>query len=316
MIGSYEEAIIRKWIRFGEGNDAIGAILLTSSLCNPNAPRDILSDFDVEVYFHDPKPFVENDDWLETLGCGPLMALWHWPNEWDHEKGDDRSWTRAAYFQDGTKMDITLGYLDDLRKLSNENTLSDHYDIGYKVLLDKDGVTACMKPPTHKAYIVTPPTKPQFASRVETFWADSTHASKSLWRDEIIFANWMLQGIFDCCLREMLEWSVAMKHDWNWRPGKHGRGLLKALGADTRKALIECFPTANLDSLWTSLFCTTALYRKTAVELAETLGFNYPHDLDRRVTIYHETLRGLDRKNASRESLAKELSERYKMDSL
>jgi len=34
-------------------------------------------------------------------------------------------------------MDITPGYLDDLRKISEEDTLTDHYDIGYIATREK-----------------------------------------------------------------------------------------------------------------------------------------------------------------------------------
>jgi aminoglycoside 6-adenylyltransferase len=297
------DPIIQKLIRFGEEQDAIRAMLLTSSLCDPNAPSDILSDYDVEIYFDDPRPFVENDKWLETLRLGPMMALWHWPNEWDEEKGDGRTWTRMVYFQDGTKMDISLGCINELKRRCDLKELPNGYDIGYKILLDKDHVTGSLKSATYQAYILKPPSREHYEARIETFWMDSTYVAKYLWRTDIVAAKWRLHQIFDQGLREVLEWSVAIAHDWNWKPGALGRGLEKALDPATRTELLESFAGGDINDLWTSLFRTTALYRKTAIKVASSLGYNYPCDLDKRVTILHRSIMNLDRNTATREML-------------
>lgn len=313
MNTEYENSIIQKLISFGESNDIIRAMVLTSSLCNPNAPADILSDFDIEFFFEDPAAFVENDEWIATLGFGTLMAIWHWPNQWDQEPGDGRHWTRMVFFLDGTKMDICLGYLDDLRKISNADTLPSGYDIGYRVLLDKDGVTGSIKEPTYKAFILSPPAQAQFASRTGTFWTESTYVAKYLWRDDIVAAKWRLHELADRGLREVLEWSIAMEHDWTWKPGCLGRGLTKALDPIACQELIETYAAGDIDDLWESLFKTTALYRKTAIKVGERLGLAYPYDLDRRVSIYHQAIRNLDKK-ASREELAELLARSYGND--
>jgi aminoglycoside 6-adenylyltransferase len=303
-LSNYEQDIIEKLIRFGESQDAIRAIVLTSSLCNPNAPADILSDFDIELFFEDPTPFAENDDWIPAMGFGPVMALWHWPNEWDEEKPHGLGWTRMVYFQDGTKMDISLAYLSDLRKISSQDHLPDGYDIGYKILLDKDGVTASIKPPTFKAFILEPPSAAQYASRVEMFWMESTYVAKHLWRDDIVAAKDRLHTLERCGVREVLEWHIGMEHGWTWKPGSSGRGLGKALDPGLYREMLKSYSAGDIDGLWQSLSRTTALYSKMAIKIAEGLGFSYPYDLDERVSTYHRVLKDLDRETASREELA------------
>ena len=43
-----------------------------------------------------------------------------------------------------------------------------------------------------------------------------------------------------------------------------------------------------------------ALFRRVAVEVADDLGYAYPHDLDRRVTEYVPAIRDLDPGSADR----------------
>ncbi len=253
-------------------------------------------------------PFVGSDEWIETIGMGPVMALWHWPNEWDEETSDGRHWTRMVYFRDGTKMDICLAFLDDLRKTSRADALPNGYDVGYRVLADKDGVTGALKPPTYTAYILKPPSPEQFASRVETFWMESTYVAKYLWRDDIVAAKWRLNGLLDRNLREMLEWYVAAGRDWTWKPGNIGRGLDKALDPGTRTELLACYAGADMEDLWQSLASAAALYHRTVTHVAECLGYRYPRDLDSRVTAFHQALRSLDRETGTREELARLLA--------
>ena len=46
---------------------------------------------------------------------------------------------------------------------------------------------------------------------------------------------------------------------------------------------------------WAALFATIHLYRRVAIEVGEHLGYRYPHELDRRVMVYLEKVRCLDR---------------------
>jgi aminoglycoside 6-adenylyltransferase len=74
---------------------------------------------------------------------------------------------------------------------------------------------------------------------------------------------------------------------------------------------METFAGVGMDELWESLFRTTALYRKAAITVGEALGYTYSYSLDERVTIFHQTLRAVDRQTATREELAKLLAARY-----
>jgi aminoglycoside 6-adenylyltransferase len=51
---------------------------------------------------------------------------------------------------------------------------------------------------------------------------------------------------------------------------------------------------AGLQENWVALFRTIALFRKVALEVADHLGYEYPHDLDRRMMAYLEKVKHLD----------------------
>jgi len=301
---SSEDAVVQQLVRLGESYDSVRAMVLTSSRADPDAPRDILSDYDVILYTVDLAPFLERDDWFESLG--PVLVT---IRPGFQEMG---RWlaTRLVLYEDGTKIDFGLRRMDDLQGLCSTGSPPD--DHGYTVLLDKDGLTASLGRPTHKAYIPNVPMESEYASVVNDFWWDSTYVSRYLWREDLMAVKIMLDHVLKQDeLRTMLEWSVEIERGWVWKPGAYGRGLTKVLDPDTSRELVATYVGGDTEELWESLFRTAALFRRVAIRVADSLGYGYPHGLDDRVMIYHRTLRTLDQRAAAEGDLARLLRDGY-----
>jgi aminoglycoside 6-adenylyltransferase len=300
-----EDRVIRQLVTLGESYDSIRVMLLTSSRCVPDARVDIFSDYDVEIFVRDPEPFGKSDQWFEALGT----VLVTYREEPSQRYG---GYTRLVQYEDGKKIDFGVAPIDELKKISGVISLPDHYDIGYEVILDKDGVSASFAKPTYKAFIPAIPSETEYAGLVNEFWWDSTYVSKYIWRDDIMAIKFMLDNwLKGRQLRRMLEWSIEIQRGWGWKPGNSGRDIKRALDLDAYTELAGTYVGVDLDELWNSFFRTTALFRNVAVDVADKLGYQYPHDLDRRVTVYHETVRKLDRQAISRDDLARLLKEAY-----
>jgi aminoglycoside 6-adenylyltransferase len=52
-----------------------------------------------------------------------------------------------------------------------------------------------------------------------------------------------------------------------------------------------CFAGAGLAENWAALTNTMALFRRVAIEVATRLGYEYPHEMDRRVSDYVEQIK-------------------------
>lgn len=305
-----EDVVIRKLIRLGEQHDEIRAVILTSTRATPDAATDAFSDYDAVIYATDIAPFAGSDAWLTGFGA-VLVALrrdWWMPDgrTWD---GDPDSFTRLVMYEDGTKIDFQIRLVTALRKACQAATLSAEFDVGYRVLVDKDGETASLARPTYQAHIPARPTDLHYTTFVNNFWWNSTYAAKHLWRDDLLTARWMLDGLQQELLT-MVEWWIEIGRDWRWRPGVLGKGLKKVLDPETYQELAATHGGGEVGDVWEALFRTAALFRKTAIRVGESLGYEYPNDLDRRVTVYLETVRQLDR-TATREDLARLLKEGY-----
>lgn len=276
--------VISKLVQWAEQRDSIRAMLLTSTRAIPNAPVDILSDYDVVLVVEDIHPFFEDRSWLEDFG-EVLVVYWD-PIHPSPDYGVEQV-ANVTQYADGLKIDFTLWPVELLRKIIQAPTLPAELDAGYRILLDKDGLTKGMQPPTYTAYIPVPPTNEVYQKTIEDFFSDAPYVAKCLWRDELLPVKWCLDyDMKHVYLRLMLEWRMELDHGWSVPTGALGKGLKKRLPSEIWSQLKNTYAGADIAGNWEALFRTIALFRQVAVEVGEALGYAYPYQLDQRVTDY------------------------------
>ena len=271
--------ILDRIVRWAEGDERVRAVALTSTRAAAGAQTDRFSDYDVVLYVSDVAPFAADTGWLGSFG----EVLVSWPDQ-----GEDEGFSfhmRLVIYQDHTKVDFTIAPVGRLQRIARTGRLPDALDVGYRVLLDKDGHAAALPAPIGTAHIPGRPSEDEFLALVEEFWFETSYVAKNLWRDELLPAKHSLETVMKLdLLRRMLEWRIETDHGWALRPGAYGRGLKRHLDAETWRELEDTFAGAEIGDNWRALFATTHLFRRVALEVAGRLGFTYPHDLDARMT--------------------------------
>ena len=287
---SSERDVIQKLVARGEIEPWIRAMILTSTRASPDGSSDLLSDHDVIVAVQNPDEFAANDAWVSAYG--PPMTRW----------GDEselyglKTYFRGVVYRDGARVDYTIWPEDLLERVTTEERLPDDLDVGYRVLLDKDGRTAQWQPPAYRAHIPAKPTAAEYRALVEEFWWDASYVAKALWRGELFFAKFIFEyDVKGVALRRVLEWRIELDHDWSLKPGAYGRGLERLLPADIWAELATTYVGTEIGANWDALFRTTALFRRVASEVADALGHEYPEDVDDGVTAYLRGIRELAR---------------------
>lgn len=148
---------------------------------------------------------LDDESWLEEYG--KILAIYRDPVR--HGDGFP-SFCRVTLYENGIKVDYTVYGVDRLRHIVALPELPDDLDIGYRVLLDKDGLTADLKPPTRTAYIPSPPSEKEYDDLVQEYLSETTYVAKNLWRGEtIFFAKFNLDYAMKFeVLRQMMEWRM------------------------------------------------------------------------------------------------------------
>jgi aminoglycoside 6-adenylyltransferase len=290
-----EDRVIEQLVGWAEGQEEVRAMLLTSTRTRPDARLDLFSDYDVILAVTDIHPFYEDRAWLEDFGR--VLVVYRDPIKLDH--GVER-FAYITQYEDGLKIDFTLWPLEMLPQIIAAPQLPDELDVGYAVLMDKDGLTVGLQPPTHRAYILSPPSRDKYETRIEVFFHEATYTAKHLWRDDLMAAKYNLDYAMKANnLRQMLEWRIAIENDWAFKPGAYGRGLKRHLDPETWKELESTYVGAGESENWEALFRIIDLYRRVAIEVGEHLGYHYPRELDGRTMAYLQKVRDLDRSATS-----------------
>ncbi len=263
-----EAEVLAQLIAWADDWHNVRAVVLTSSRSDPRHPSDELSDYDLEVFVRDLAPVMADDSWLAPFG----ELLVRWPRR-PGPTGADGWITQLAQFSNGVRLDFqfTAGAEPDWTEL----------DHGYRVLVDKDGLTAGWPAPTFRSYTVQPPTADEFADTVNAFWWDILYVAKALRRGELPFARYMLDSaIRSESLERLVGWHIGATVGWGRAVGLHGKWFERYLDGATWASYQETCRGGDAVEVERAMWAMVGLVG----EVGRGLGFAYPEELEERVT--------------------------------
>lgn len=275
--------MISEW---AEDNGDIRAVLLTSSLVNPLAPVDDLSDLDIELVFNDNSNYITDNSWIRYFGEAIAMI------EEDECCFEGRHGMKMVLYDDYVKVDFKLyskvKFLLDLERAE----LPEDWDIGYKVLVDKDGINSEIQKPSYQTSIIKRPTVKKVQQVLNDFWWDTTYVAKSLLRDELFYGKFSSEHIIRVnYLIPLIEWYIASQHNWDITTNKYGRLFKKYLTEEMWVRVESTFAGSSIPANWDALFAMADLVSTIGKLLAENLDFSYPIKLETDIRKYLFDLR-------------------------
>ncbi|MCG8488065.1 MAG: aminoglycoside 6-adenylyltransferase [Chromatiales bacterium] len=269
-----EENVLKQIEKWALEEECIRAVVLTGSRTAATSNTDLLSDYDIAVYTTDWSQFLNSDNWINRFGT----ILVRWPIT--PGTTFDTHWlTRLVLFEDGLRIDFQITEFDQINPKD--------YDNGYRILVDKDGITNPLKEPTYTIYNIKRPSKDEFTQLVNDFWWDTTYLPKNLYRNELPYAKYMLDNILrHQHLHRLIEWHIGSINDWKVNPGCHGKWFALYLDHATWEAYKATYAGSGINENWNALFKLLNLFGRLASKCADRLGYQYPADLDKKVTGY------------------------------
>jgi len=272
---------LQQIMNWAKDNNDIRLMMLTSSLVNPLAPVDDFSDLDVELVFEDIDPYQFNHQWTSLFGK-PISMV-----EEDETFFDNKHAMKMVLYDDHVKVDFKLykkaAFIND----ALSDTLPEDWDIGYKVLVDKDDISHYLKAPTYQSTIIQQPTEKKFTQVMNDCWWDMTYVAKCLARDEIFYAKFMTENMIRTdYLVPIIEWYIASENNWGITTNKHGRLFKKYLSPDLWNKIEATFSGSNMEDNWNALFAYADLIHQLGMTLSEKLRYDYPTELEHNIRKY------------------------------
>ncbi|ERJ11975.1 aminoglycoside 6-adenylyltransferase [Haloplasma contractile] len=274
-----EEEVFEQILDFAKEDDRIRAVMLNGSRLNPNAPDDIMQDYDIVYFIKDLDPsYKNNQDWINTFGDLVMMQ------QNDFENG----YIFLMQFKDNVRIDLSFSDVSTIKEAAKEDSLT-------KILLDKDEVfeKGELDKPNESIHCVSKPTEQEFNEVLNEFWWIQVNIAKGIWRDELSYAKYMYDVILIGCIRKIISWKIGSENDWNVNTGKLGKWFKNYMSNSLYKKYLEIYPGNDYYEMWASLLLAGKFVRTLAIELAEDLGFTYPEEDDENTTTYVKKVRDL-----------------------
>lgn len=270
--------IIEKAKKWGSESDDIRALLLIGSLAGQNKSDD-LSDYDISVFCTSSQKFLEDDQWLANFGEVAINE----PDQFTFN-GNTRH-TRLVIFKDGTKVDFAFYSTSDLEHILSLKRLPLDYNLGYKILLDKDNIASLLPKPTYEKYSSEKPTQQDFTRRVEVFFFEVYHVAKYLSRNDLWlakFRDWQTKEQ----LLELIEWHAHSLRGWDCDTYELGKKMESWVEPKVWQSLSGVFGHFDRLDGWKALLSSIDLFREIAHEVASNLGYTYPEEVDHSISTF------------------------------
>ncbi len=279
-----EDTIIKRVVKWAGDHDQIRVAILTGSRVGLGQV-DEFSDYDVAVYGHTFEPFLHSNGWIREIG-----DYWVYQKErFDADEFEIPS--RLIVLEGGARVDLSFHPLVLLRRYL-ERGLPDGLDGGYRILLDKDGITNNLPAPSYRAYRVGPPTKDAFLQTVYDFWFEIIGLAKYLKRQDLYFAKTIqLHYVNDLVLRTIV-WRTQANHAWERSTHSLGKRMDLWVDDEIKREIPKMFSGYDVEESWLSLFAVAEFYSRLSRGVAEALGFPYPQAVEDNVMAYVRGLRG------------------------
>jgi aminoglycoside 6-adenylyltransferase len=268
------EQLFNKVMTWAKAEEAIRVIIVEGSRARRDHAIDRFSDYDLNLYVTDVTRFTQDDTWIAQIG-----QIWAMEKEAD----PDGVFSRLVLFAGGQDIDFKLLPIHMLHEFVRQQILPDDYHRGYKVVLDKEGITSQLPPPSYKAAPKRKPSEDEFLYAVNVFWFELFHLVKYLHRGELWCVKVRDSGIKRRLL-QMIEWHAQAQHNWDYDTWIVGKYMQAWVEPEMWQAFGGIFARFDKEDSWRAVRTLMPLYRRLAGETARQLNYSYPYEMDRAIS--------------------------------
>ncbi len=284
-----EDEMMTLILNTAKSDDRVLAAYLKGSRTNPNAPGDIYRDYDVMYVVTETESFIKNTDWMKNFGKIVLKQeqddAFGYGERFHIQSKYNESYSWLLMFEDGNRIDIGVETLSVMKKGTNRNRL-------FVPLLDKAGYLPQLPPPTDEDFHIKKPSEKRFRGCCNEFYWCLCDVAKGIARDELPFAMTTYNTLVRDMLDQMLNWYIGIRTDYSVSSGKLNKYFKKYLPADFYEEYVKTYTDGNYEHFWHPIDISCALFRKTALSVADYFNFIYPENDELASGRYIRNIRG------------------------
>ena len=280
-----EKEMMELILRTAKEDDRIRAVYMNGSRTNPNAPKDIFQDYDIVYVVEETGSFIRDKEWIRRFGD---ILFMQYPDEFPDEPSDkENSYGWLMIFTDGNRLDLTVKSIPHAK----ENVLEDSL---CKILLDKDGLLPAIPEASEETYLVHRPSKEQYAAVCNEFWWCLNNIAKGLWRNEVTYAQDMLNFVVRKQLEKMLSWKIGELTGYSVSVGKSGKYMKKWLSEEEWQKYLDTYCSADVNDMWNAVETMCRLFIDVSKWVAEHGNFVFDRQEADNSFKYFNTVKEMD----------------------
>jgi aminoglycoside 6-adenylyltransferase len=272
--GGSRDLFLEQILTWAGGQHDLIALIMTGSRARPDGDLDEFADYDLEIFSRQPAKYTEDSQWMNEIA-----PVWVFLPLTSSSRGCP---TRLIIFEGGLKVDFSILPAEALEEMASSVALDELYEPGYRVLIDKTGVTAKLPAPSYRLPARKAPSEAEFRATIDEFWFEAYHIPKYLRRGDLWVVkhrDWTMKQM----LLSMLEWHASAKGRDVWDIGLRMREWAMP---DAWERMHQAFGRFDAQDSWRSFQAMVILFRETARNVADALGYHYPGDLDEAISNY------------------------------
>ncbi len=256
----------------------VKAAVVVGSQTRADAPADRWSDLDVILLVDDPEPYARDETWVAEFGRPVLTFLE------PTAVGDQRE--RRVLYEDGEDVDLPLIPVAALERIYRSEDLPQLLARGYRVLVDKIGLSERLREVATTTTPPGPPSQRELTELANDFWYHALWSAKKLRRGEVFVAKECIDAYLKARLATLMSWHARSLDDSldTWHGG---RFLERWADPGALAALETAYARYDVRDVARALWATIDLWQGLEEETARRLGLaaELDHaDLRRRIS--------------------------------
>ena len=258
--------------------DDVKAAVVVGSQTRSETRADRWSDLDVILLVDDPEPYASDETWVAEFGRPVLTFL-------EPTAVSDQRERRVLY-EDGEDVDLPLIPVAALERIDRSEDVPWLLARGYRVLVDKIGLSERLREVAATAALPEPPTQRELTELASDFWYHALWSAKKLRRGEVFVAKECIDAYLKARLVTLMGWH-ARSLDPSLDTWHGGRFLERWADPGALAALESAYARYDVRDVARALWATIDLWQGLEEETARRLGLavEIDHaDLRRRIS--------------------------------